>query len=55
VGEVAGANDPAKPFPVPPRLFTISDLGGWDAVNTKFFDETTGLVPEIQKATGRSQ
>jgi sulfate transport system substrate-binding protein len=40
---------------VPPRLFTISDLGGWDAVNTKFFDEATGLVPEIQKATGRSQ
>ena len=42
IGEVAGANDPAKPFPVPPRLFTISDLGGWEAVNAKFFDETTG-------------
>jgi sulfate/thiosulfate transport system substrate-binding protein len=53
-GEVAGANNPAKPFPVPPKLFTISDLGGWDAVNAKFFDEG-GLVPEIQKATGRSQ
>jgi hypothetical protein len=24
-------------------------------VNAKFFEETTGLVPEIQKATGRSQ
>jgi sulfate/thiosulfate-binding protein len=55
VGEVPGANNTAKPFPVPPRLFTISDLGGWDAVNTKFFDEATGLVPEIQTATGRSQ
>jgi sulfate/thiosulfate transport system substrate-binding protein len=54
ISEVAGANDPAKPFPVPPELFTISDLGGWDAVNAKFFDEG-GLVPEIQKATGRSQ
>ena len=54
VGEVVGANDPAKPFPVPPKLFTINDLGGWDAVNAKFFDEG-GLVPEIQKATGRSQ
>jgi sulfate/thiosulfate transport system substrate-binding protein len=54
IGEVAGANDPAKPFPVPPKLFTISDLGGWDAVNAKFFDEG-GLVPEIQKASGRSQ
>jgi ABC-type sulfate transport system substrate-binding protein len=51
---VAGANDPTKPFPVPSRLFTISELGGWDAVNAKFFDEG-GLVPEIQKATGRSQ
>ena len=54
VGEVAGANNPAKPFPVPTKLFTISDLGGWDAVNAKFFDEG-GLVPEIQKVTGRSQ
>ena len=54
IGEVAGANNPAKPFPAPPKLFTISDLGGWDAVNAKFFDEG-GLVPEIQKATGRSQ
>jgi sulfate transport system substrate-binding protein len=54
IGEVTGANNPAKPFPVPTKLFTISDLGGWDAVNAKFFDEG-GLVPEIQKATGRSQ
>jgi sulfate/thiosulfate transport system substrate-binding protein len=54
IGEVAGANDPAKPFPVPAKLFTISDLGGWKAVNAKFFDEG-GIVPEIQKATGRSQ
>src|SRR3954471_1291577 len=54
IGEVAGANDPTKPFPVPPKLFTISELGGWDAVNAKFFDEG-GLVSEIQKATGRSQ
>ena len=54
IGEVAGANDPDKPFPVPPKLFTIDDLGGWDAVNAKFFADG-GLVPEIQKATGRSQ
>jgi sulfate/thiosulfate transport system substrate-binding protein len=54
VDKVAGANDPTKPFPVPSKLFTISELGGWDAVNAKFFDEG-GLVPEIQKATGRSQ
>jgi sulfate transport system substrate-binding protein len=55
VGTVEGANDPAKPFPVPSKLFTIADLGGWDAVNTKFFEENTGIVPQIQKATGKSQ
>ncbi len=56
VGSVPGANDPAEPFPTPPGLFTIADdLGGWDAVNTKFFEEGTGIVPQIQKATGKSQ
>jgi sulfate/thiosulfate transport system substrate-binding protein len=55
IGEVQGANNPAKPFPVPAKLFTISDLGGWDAVNAKFFDDKTGLVPQIQQATGKSQ
>ena len=54
IGKVAGAKDPDKPFPIPPKLFTIDDLGGWDAVNAKFFADG-GLVPEIQKATGRSQ
>ena len=56
VGSVEGANDPANPFPTPPGLFTISeDLGGWKAVNAKFFEEGTGIVPQIQKATGKSQ
>lgn len=55
VGTVEGANDPAKPFPVPSKLFTIAELGGWDAVNAKFFEENTGIVPQIQKATGKSQ
>ena len=55
-GEVQGANDPANPFPTPSGLFTIEkDLGGWSAVNKKFFEEETGLVPQIQKATGKSQ
>jgi sulfate/thiosulfate transport system substrate-binding protein len=56
VGSVAGANDPANPFPTPKGLFTISDdLGGWKAVNAKFFEEGTGIVPQIQKATGKLQ
>jgi sulfate/thiosulfate transport system substrate-binding protein len=55
VGTVEGANDPANPFPVPSKLFTIAELGGWEAVNAKFFEEKTGIVPEVQKATGKSQ
>ena len=56
VGEVAGANDPADPFPVPKRLFTINDdLGGWKSVNDKFFADKTGLVPQIQAETGKQQ
>lgn len=55
VGTVEGANDPAKPFPVPAKLFTIAELGGWDAVNAKFFDEESGIVPQIQKDTGKQQ
>jgi sulfate transport system substrate-binding protein len=56
VGSVEGANDAANPFPTPPGLFTIEeDLGGWKAVNAKFFEEGTGIVPQIQKETGKSQ
>ncbi|GAA3615903.1 sulfate ABC transporter substrate-binding protein [Microlunatus ginsengisoli] len=55
IGTVEGANDPSNPFPVPSKLFTIADLGGWTAVNEKFFDEKTGVVPQIQAATGKSQ
>jgi sulfate transport system substrate-binding protein len=46
-GTVQGANDPAKPFPQPKKLDTISALGGWSAVNDKFFDEDNGLVTKI--------
>lgn len=56
IPEVPGANDPKNPFPQQAKLFTINDdLGGWSAVNKKFFTETTGLVPRIQQQTGKSQ
>lgn len=56
VGRVEGALDPAHPFPTPSGLFTVAeDLGGWDAVNIKFFEENTGIVPQIQKETGLLQ
>jgi ABC-type sulfate transport system substrate-binding protein len=36
---VKGANDPANPFPTPKNLTTVEDLGGWDAINEKWFDD----------------
>lgn len=50
---VEGANDPSAPFPMPPHLFTIADLGGWSAVNAKFFADD-GLVTRIQQELGTS-
>jgi len=46
-GTVQGANDPAHPFPKVAKLTTIADLGGWDAVNKKFFGDS-GLVTAIE-------
>jgi sulfate/thiosulfate-binding protein len=39
-------------FPTPPGLFTIDDLGGWDKVNTEFFDPANGIVAGIEKDLG---
>lgn len=50
VGTVQGANDPANPFPAVPKLTTIADLGGWPAVNDKFFGDA-GIVTRIEKAS----
>jgi sulfate/thiosulfate-binding protein len=52
VATVAGANDPAHPFPAVPKLQTIADLGGWSAVNKKYFDKANGLVTKIVAGTG---
>jgi sulfate/thiosulfate transport system substrate-binding protein len=49
VGTVQGANDPSNPFPVPAQLTTITQLGGWKAVNKQFFG-TSGLVTQIEKS-----
>ena len=42
----------ATQFPKPSALFTITDLGGWSAVNTKFFDKTNGIVAKIEQGLG---
>jgi sulfate/thiosulfate-binding protein len=47
IGSVQGANNPATPFPIPPTLTTIEQLGGWSSVNTKFFDKTSGIITKI--------
>jgi sulfate/thiosulfate transport system substrate-binding protein len=41
-------------FPAPKGLFTIDKFGGWDKVNTDFFDETSGKVAAIEKDLGVS-
>jgi sulfate/thiosulfate-binding protein len=51
-GTVEGANDPANPYPAVSKLETISDLGGWDAVNEKYFDKDTGIVTTIEGNAG---
>lgn len=49
VTDVKGANDPAAPFPAITTLTTITDLGGWSAVNKAFFDKDAGLVTQLRK------
>ena len=44
----------AKPdeFPKPSGLFTITDLGGWTAVTSKFFDPEKGVLVEVEQKLG---
>lgn len=40
-------------FPVPAKLWTIADLGGWDVVDPQLFDKGTGSITKIyMQATG---
>ena len=43
-----------KKFPVRPGQFTIDQLGlgGWDAVQKRFFDPKTGIMARIEKQVG---
>lgn len=49
---VAGVTPARGAFPAPSGLFTITDLGGWPAATTKFFDPTTGVITAIEKSLG---
>ena len=44
----------AKQFPPRPWLFNIGYVGGWDRVNTRFFDPTNGIVTKIEQSLGVS-
>jgi sulfate transport system substrate-binding protein len=50
VDGIAGADE----FPEPPGLFDITKFGGWDKVNTDFFDPEAGVVAEIFRSQGKS-
>lgn len=41
-------------FPVPSGLFDVASLGGWEKVNTEFFDPESGSVAEIESDLGVS-
>jgi len=49
----AVATDFRNQFPVPVKLWTIADLGGWAAADTQLFDKNTGSITKIyMRATG---
>ena len=39
-------------FPFPKQLFTINYVGGWNKVNTQFFDPTNGVIAKIEQSLG---
>ncbi|ORB76032.1 sulfate ABC transporter substrate-binding protein [Mycobacterium scrofulaceum] len=40
-------------YPVPAKLWTVADLGGWNAIDPQLFDKSTGSITKIyMQATG---
>jgi sulfate transport system substrate-binding protein len=50
LAEVLAAN--AATYPVPPALFTIDDLGGWESFRAEFFDPRGGHMADIFAGRG---
>jgi sulfate transport system substrate-binding protein len=44
----------ADEFPTPSQLFEITKFGGWDKVNTEFFDPEKSVVADIFQSQGKS-
>lgn len=59
ISEVAGANDPADPFPTIEQLFTIDgDFNGWGEAADKYFGDgeegnPLGIITQLQQETGK--
>lgn len=51
--DVGVAKDSAKNFPTIKKLFTITDLGGWDQVQKAYFDDGA-IFDKIQAQVGKS-
>jgi sulfate transport system substrate-binding protein len=47
----AAAGDPANGFPAIKDLFTVEDLGGWDAINEKLFGDN-GIATQAKANAG---
>jgi len=43
---------PANTFKTPAGLFTIDDLGGWTAINKKFFDPANSIMATVERSVG---
>ncbi len=41
-------------YPKPPRLFTIADVGGWEDVETRFFERDKSVFADIENELGVS-
>jgi sulfate/thiosulfate transport system substrate-binding protein len=50
VDGISGADE----FPTPSKLFEITKFGGWDKVNTEFFDPEKSVVADIFQSQGKS-
>jgi sulfate/thiosulfate transport system substrate-binding protein len=49
----AVAAEVREEFPVPEKLWTLADLGGWPSVDTQLFDKKSGSITKIYtQATG---
>ena len=49
---VAAGVHGAIDFKTPAGLFAIADLGGWTAVNKRFFDPAGGLLVDVERRLG---